>query len=505
MSAFAPVVVAADRRPIADAIPQEATIAYFARPYNAVNAGDEATDARAANPATTIATILAFLNAGGLIPDEGQIFADIATALPLLGAHEHALVLLDASSRVVRRDSAVPGAPEEKSLRLKHLEAFILLRTDGANQVVLEHVNRIVGRYTNRDDAKLEKLDANGVRYQRLIDSRMPDWAVWEWGEVGEFYALCFGKGSFSKVASAYRGDSKSLSKDGWYARKSAELVTDKTLAHWFIGFDRLKKRLGEISEVRLERVLAELEATDITRDMWVVGLHGRALSWTRCYEKGGDNVVRRYSEPAAYSNEQLELVPNAARHYAILNIPSRWLIENVPQAWVAAGSQQRIDEWKRIWNGLESKTGMDLSANLTDHLGDQIIMFDYPVHPLEIPFAMTIAIEIKDERQVRAALDAVIAAWSQYLKEMGARNSSNKLARVNVIHAEDGVWYLQAGILGPAIKVTGKYIVISWSPEALRQALKAMKMEPTTTTAQESAPPATDSTSRTTAGLKQE
>jgi hypothetical protein len=93
----------------------------------------------------------------------------------------------------------------------------------------------------------------------------------------------------------------------------------------------------------------------------------------------------------------------------------------------------------------------------------------------------MTIAIESTDGRQVRTALDTVIAAWSEYLKEIAVRNPSNKLARVTVLRADDGIWYLQAGILGPAVKVTEKYIVISWSPEALRQALKAMNLENST------------------------
>lgn len=468
-------------RPISDVIPQNALIAYMGVPYGSLDIPEASSQPVVGRPTSSIMTIIAFLNASGMIPDEGQIYADIASALPLLGQYEHAIVLLDASSKIVPR---ADGGPGPGPLRLKHLEAFVVLRTMGKNEEILEHLNRIVGRYTNSEIARLESTKAHGFSYQRLIDSRLPDWAVWEWGQIGDDYVVCFGRGTFAKVAATHEGKTPSLLKDPWYARARANLVTDRTLAHWFIGFDRVAKRLGEISQARVERVLSHLQASDITRDMWVVGLHDRALSWSRVYQRNGDNVVRRYSDPAAYSAEMLRVIPDGARHYTILNVPSRWLVDNVPQAWIASGSEKSIRQWQNIWNNLESETGIDLSGYLSNNLGDHVFLFDYPVHPLDIPFAMTIAIEIKNPRAVRTAMDAVMNAWAQYLEAIASKSKS-RLAKVNVLRAPDGVWYLQMGIWGPAMKVTDRYVVISWSPEALRQAMKAMNLDPPTPTTQ--------------------
>lgn len=466
--------MAAEPGPISDIIPHDALIAYMAVPYGRLDAPEASTQPTTGRPVSNIATILAFLNASGMIPDEGQIYADIASALPLLGRFEHAIVLLDASSMLARR---VDGSDEPGPLRLKHLEAFVALRTGGKNVEILEHLNRIVGRYTNTAVAHLESQSSSGFGYQRLVDSRLPDWAVWEWGEIADDYVLCFGRGTFEKVVATHTGETPSLSKDSWYARERANLVNERTLAHWFIGFDRLAKRLGEISQARVDRVLARLEASNITRDMWVVGLHDRALSWSRVYQRNGDNVVRRYSDPAAYTSAMLGVIPDPARHYTILNVPSSWLVDNVPQAWIASGSEKSIRQWEGIWNGLEAETGIDLSGHLSNNLGDHIILFDYPVHPLDIPFAMTIAIEIKNPRAVRPAIDAVMSAWGQYLEAI-ANKSKSRLSKVNVLRANDGIWYLQMGIFGPALKVTDRYVVVSWSPEALRQALTAMHLE---------------------------
>ncbi len=68
-------------------------------------------------------------------------------------------------------------------------------------------------------------------------------------------------------------------------------------------------------------------------------------------------------------------------------------------------------------------------------------------------------------------ATDTLLAAWSKYLDQR-AEQSGHQLLRVKVRHDADGLWYLQAGILGPAMKVTEGYIVFSWSPQALRDAL---------------------------------
>ena len=90
----------------------------------------------------------------------------------------------------------------------------------------------------------------------------------------------------------------------------------------------------------------------------------------------------------------------------------------------------------------------------------------------MKVPFALTIAIEIDNRKAVQMATDTLLGAWRRYLDEKTEQSTGKKLLRVKVRHDQDGVWFLQAGILGPAMKVTDRYIVISWSPQALRDAL---------------------------------
>lgn len=461
---------------ITDLVPANAMVMYAARPYSFLNASTPTTTTSGPDEATQvpISSIIAFLNAAGLIPGEGQVYADIATALPLLGRFEHAVVLLDISTQVIERKVEEENASPAPNaiLRLNQLQAAVIFHTGSEDQAVLEQLNRVIGRYTNRQVAKLTSHEVSGFKYQRLADDRVKDWAIWEWGKIGDYYIVAFGDGAIERIIDVHTGKSGSMSTDPWYVKAAEKTKAKTSLAHWFVGFSRLKDRLGDAAEGRVAKVAAALEASDMTHDLWAVAHEGRALAVRRCYRRSGEDIVRSYSEPSGYASHYLNIVPPKARRLAILNVPTRWLVDNLPRAWVASQSESNVRKWRTAWERLNEEKGIDISANLIDHLGDTVVVFDYPEHPLKIPFALTVAIEINDPRAVRIATDALLDAWGQYLDDRAERNKT-VLVRAKVRHEEDGVWYLQLGILGPAMKVTDRFLVVSWSPQALRDALK--------------------------------
>lgn len=463
-------------RPIMELVPADSLVVYAAKPYGQILP----TSRPDGQPPISIASIAAALNAAGLIPNEGQVFADIAGALPLFGQFEHAVVLLDVSSRVVERptdetsDTTVAGL----SLRLKRLQTAVIFRTGDQSSIVLQQLERVIGRYTNQDVAKLSSQKESDYVYQRLADERLPGWAIWEWGRLDEFFVVTFGEGTFQKIAQTHGGKIRRLGQDEWFRKAMSKTHGDEALIEWFIAFSSLRERLGDAAQGRVARVADALQASDMTHDLWTIGLEGRAMTWYRCYRSKGEDFVRTYSEPASYPPHHRRIVPDAARHMAIISVPTRWLVDSLPRAWMASQSEGNLRKWKRAWRSLEQETGIDISGNLIEHLGQTVVIYDYPPHPLDIPFAMTIAIEIKNRRAVRMATDALLSAWGQYLDDRAERNQT-VLVRMKVKRDDDGVWYLQAGILGPALKVTDRYVVISWSPQALRDALKFIEDRP--------------------------
>lgn len=473
LSTTAPAIVRAADRPITTLVPADALVVYTALPYPTLAPpSSQPTDTQpASSPGFgSITGIISFLSASGMMPDEGQVFADIATALPLLGQFEHALVLEDVSSKVVEAHDG--DNPAEASLRLNRLQAAIIFRTEGRHKAVLQQLNHVIGRYTNQDVAKLSTETSQGHPYQRLADSRLTGWAIWEWGRLDDFFVLTFGEGAFDRIARTYEGKLPCLANDPWIKSAGRRIGADAAIAQWYIALDRIKTSLGSVTENRITKVTAAMQAQNMTQDFWTVGREGRAMTWSRCYRREGEDVVRRYSDPARYGEHHRRIIPDQAEHIAIVNVPTKWLVDNLPRAWLAAQSEGNVEKWQLIWNRLEEETGTDINGNLISHLGSNVVIFDYPPHPLRIPFALTVAIEIDDRRAVAVATGSLLEAWSRYLDER-AEKFKTKLVRLKVKRADDGIWYLQAGILGPALKVTDHYLVISWSPPALREALK--------------------------------
>lgn len=466
------------KRAIVELIPADCAVAYMARPYfgGATSGQDEP-------PGKQLAAILTILNAGGLIPDEGQVYADIAARLPLLGRYEHAVALLDVSSRVLREPAkpaasrpgggattAQPGA-ERVSLRLERLRVAVILRTGGDNRDAIAHMNHVLGRYTNEDVADVTRGRAGAYEYERLKDDRLTGWAVCEWGAVGDFFVVCFGEGTFERIADAASGKRPALSADAWYQKAAQATRGTAAQAQWYLGFARLEECLQPVAGERYGKVRAALHATGMTRDLWTVGREGRATTWLRYYRRNSEDVLRVYSDPESAPERLRRIIPAEAKNYAIIKVPTRWLVDNLPKAWLAAQSEVHVQRVNEVWDRLERQTGIDIGGSLIKHLGEHVVIFDYPRHPLEVPFALTVGIEIDDAKAVETALDALLSAWGKYLDQRAERRSS-ALLRMYVKKDKDGVWYLQAGILGPALKVTERFIVISWSPHALREAL---------------------------------
>ena len=94
--------------------------------------------------------------------------------------------------------------------------------------------------------------------------------------------------------------------------------------------------------------------------------------------------------------------------------------------------------------------------------MDEPMIIHNYPRHAFGLPFAWTILMRIKDHSDLlRLRVDQLL----DYISRELMKDSLFQLRR-----DDDGVWYLFAGIMGPALKVTDQWVVISFSPVALRQ-----------------------------------
>lgn len=450
-------------RPVLTAVPADAILVIHGTPppIGTASAGSQPTTA---NSTDALATLAGMLNVAGLISGQGQLFADLAGWLPLFARNEFAVALLDATA------SATPssGPDTQPSLRLDQLQLGIILRTGGQNQDVAAALNRLIGKYTNNELARLNPVRIGRFAGQSLRDSRLPGWAVWEWAEMENLFVIALGAGSLERMARAFESPQRSLLNDDWYERAHAACGGAAAWFEVYLNHRQAETRLPEELLQRVRAVRAALDSDGVERDLWAIRTSGRIWSIDRFERTGERDGVRRFGRDESGMAAYRRLIPPDAKHFAVLNAPLRTLVETIPRAVLAAQSQRGAEAMRRWWKRTEADLGVDIDGEIVDRLGGEVILFDYPPHPLGIPLALTVAVPIRDSAQVRKALGAAFDAWERRL----SRHGTTPLFRASVQKTDDGMWFIQAGIVGPATAVTDHFIVISWSPQALREVL---------------------------------
>ena len=94
--------------------------------------------------------------------------------------------------------------------------------------------------------------------------------------------------------------------------------------------------------------------------------------------------------------------------------------------------------------------------------LGGPIIIHNYPLHALRLPLAWTILVPLEgDSARLRSHLDNLLKDLAE---EYGG------MAPAKLYCDADGIWSIRFGIDGPALAVTDHWLILSFSPEAVRK-----------------------------------
>lgn len=422
-----------------------------------------AADAPSSQP--SLEQVLGLLEVTGLLRGGGQVFADIVAGLPLLSAHEFAIILLDARTAVT--PNAMPSTTRP-SIRLQSLQAAIVLRTNGQDDEALSWLNRVIGRYTNSDEASLSEFRIGEATGQRLVDRRTPEWVVFEWSRIEPAFVMGLGHGSVERVAAARRRRAPRLADDPWYVSARARCAPQTAWVEFFMNFDEARARLGAAAAARIDAWQRAIQANRTSRELWIFGADHREWACRRVAQTEGGDRLRVYAGRPGDAERYATIVPAGARRFAVLRLPLADLIRDLPTALLAIQSGRTSSAMQRWWSAWEQDKGFDIDGALLANLGNELLIMDYPPHPLGVPLALTVAAPIRRSPEVRAALAAALEAWEQRL----ARGDRSSLLRMSVQRTSDDIWFLRVGVAGPALKVCDKFIVLSWSPQALREVL---------------------------------
>lgn len=416
-----------------------------------------------------------------LLPPQARVVGDIVATFPLLGRYPYAFSLLDITAR------PLPGGGH----RLEQMKAAIIFDTGDDNKPVVQRIRQLLATYTNAELSRLDQRPCDGGMCYRLVDSRLPPWCVIEWAALGRQFMVSIGEGAFDRMLAVRRGADPAMVDDPWYIGACKLARIHRAFIECVLGASRLRLRLDEAVKGRPEEVLRAMRADKLDRALLIVNADGRVVRAHAILSIEGFDHDIVLSEAPLPGDPAVDVVPPQARRYGYLHHPVADLARGLCGGYLASQGQATSRVLSDGWARIESEYGFNTERDLVAHLGSRLIVHDYPLHPLHIPLLWTFLIETDGaEADVRRALDGMLNAAQAALADKAANEPGTGIAP-QLRRTQDGIWFVQLGLAGPAVTTTGRWIVIGFSPEAVRENLPYLQARtaPTTAPAVDTAP----------------
>lgn len=439
-----------------DLIPADALLCWHGRPF-------PDTDPAASQPSTLGTLIdLGTRIAGRPLDGMTRLTVRLVETVGLMIRYPHALAILDARAK--------PHDRSEAGRKVDQLRVALVVKSDGASEPFRRVIQKIVNEQTDAAAAVLERRTIGRFSYQELRDSRLPEWSVVAWGDIGDYFVLTLGRDVWPQVARVAVGEQPALGTDPW-VRNARARYGETALLEIMVAIARIRERLDEFVDGRASDFFRAWHADDIDRAYWALGFEGRGLFCIANFEKNGRGLERVFADPKL-TDDLKPLIPETAR-YAVYRIPMADMVGRFFSGLLATRSAPDRARLEQTWARVQSEQGIDAQRDVLANLGERWICLNHPPHPLRIPLAMTTLTEIRSNPQrVRAAVDALCSALQQVWD--ADTQPDQQAAATRLVHESDGLWTLQFGfIAGPAWVVTDRYLVTSWSPAALRAYLE--------------------------------
>ena len=542
--------------PIDRFIPADAMAVYFGRP------SPDMIDVPTASTMQGLSWLTTFKSMG-VIPRDGRVAADIVASGLVLWRRPHAVVLLDFATSQVHPDVS----------KLEKLQIAVVIASNGIEQAIEWTIRDQLRSYTDADNGTLNTRVVDGITVNRLIDKRLPEWTVIEWGRVGNHFVLTLGEGAFARMMGVIKGKQPSLADEPWFKQAHVRTFGATSGIEIYADAARIRDHLGEEMKDRPAAVLAVLGIRDAEKFIWTTGHDERAIRGLVIGKMptGRDEFITLSGRETAVP-EVAAVIPGDASSYMVLRMPIGQVIRDIRSAYYESqgpGQQSAVHE---LWTWLQKEYRFDSETQVLDQLGDHLVVHTYPPHPLRLPGLCTIWLQIhgnsrqevhSNSQQVAHAVDAMMQAWQDSIEQpesmsqkyreytvkrmlssvsdvsrpasypettsatsrpvsrsetTSARRSRSGVANTarstatrsaatqpaaarpardsapqpsmfslapRVRREPDGVWVCQLGVINPALAVTDGWIIVSWSPEAVRANLQHLGQSPLRTPAE--------------------
>ena len=386
-----------------------------------------------------------------------DVLAGWATVLD----HPHALVILDASAEPL----------PDGGHRLATIHAGLVVRC-GEDLAAIEHrVQHLLTTYTNTVGSKLTTWRRATDVVHRLTDARLPDWATIEWGHRRGLYLVTIGAGTFERLAAAMDGTSPNLANDVWLAEAGNEPDFRRASVFVYLRPQVFIDQADPLLARKIRATLLAMRLDGLTRALWTSHYDGRMLEAQVLLERAGRTERRPIASARFLGAVAPSVVPTEADRVAAFQISPGDLLNRTANAYLATLSERSREQERAFWRDLQAQAGVSIGADIFAQLDRPIIVYDYPKHPLRIPLVRTYVVPIKGKAAtLRRHIDAFLNHINKMYEDCGF---------IGLRRDASGMWYLTMGIAGPALTVTDEWLVLGYSPTAVRRAIAAMEERP--------------------------
>lgn len=435
---------------LAQRLPQNTAAAYFVSASPVPSENDNLAALRLASFLADQARRAGLLNQ---LEDTQRLWLDLFTAVSNVLDYPHVVALFDVSA-AVRRDGRH---------KVVGLQAALILQTNGNHAPVEQRIQHLLTTYTNTEESTLTPRVVGSTKAFCLRDGRLPDWAVFNWGSLGPCYVVTVGEGAFERVIGESEGRSDlSLGSDEWFARAFSRARGPEAVFALYVAPERLGDESGSSAQNQIIAAARTLGLTGTERALWTVGQRGRAVEAVGIVHGEAGDRFHRIAGDEKDAALVASVVPARASSYAVINAEPAQVFHTAAAAYLAARSPVSRRRLEAFWAGVAEQTGVSIERDVLSDLTGPVVIHNDPQHALRLPFAWTYLFRIRgDAGPIRDRLDKLLNAAVAALAEDGA---------FQLYHHPDGIWSTQFGLTGPALLVTERWVIVSFSPEAVRQ-----------------------------------
>jgi len=426
-------------------------------------------------------SMMGLLSAAGMLgvfkPDQ-QVLADTVSVIAELSKFPHVLALFDVASQ---------PTGGEGSFRLDHFSMALLVQ-GGDYAAQLSLLKKTIDHYFDSENATISWVGEGAARRQRLVMHHMPEWDVWEWGQVGDLFVFTVGPGAYERIiANAAAADQPGRLTDVPMIQR-AELH-DQEMDHrlWllYLNVQELDRKLQPVLGEYYDQVLAALKLSlgdegNARQVILTAGYRQRAFV-SKLYTAWPDRAEYGYLTIGLEKGDPLlALVPPEATSYAVASAKVSDIVAWATNSYLSTRNPRRQERMVANYERVVAEAGLDdVYAQLFDHLGPEVIIHDWPAHPFNWPFAKTILVSHDGSLEVRKVWPRVMGVWQRLLNmlnapepnETGLESASwgESLFQLQLNRTEEGIWFLHVGPLVLAAgAMTDQHLVISWSAPAV-------------------------------------